>query len=234
MTASTLARRALRLVKKHAREVQATQPFHADKAALEVACPPTPAQSQAGNYRKGHVKIHGLSIAIETPAGGLRRKVAKEGHELWRVTMPAHYGYVKGSRGADGDQVDVFVGPHPFSPRVFVIDQVKEDGSFDEHKCMLGFWHRGDALNCYDASFSDKKGPQRRKNVSELTVSEFKRWVNSPATKEPLKPLGKMIWEGGLSKAGIPFPLRSRLASPGSPACSPATSFARRSLTTTA
>ena len=54
--------------------------------------------------------------------------------------MPAHYGYVRGTEGADADQVDVYVGERPDSPNVWVVNQVDADsGKFDEHKAFIGF-----------------------------------------------------------------------------------------------
>ena len=72
-----------------------------DRAA-DVAVGPE-AQAKAGNYRKGHVKLAGLDIAVESPAGSRRKPEWPE--------MTAHYGYIKRTEGADGDHVDVFLRP---------------------------------------------------------------------------------------------------------------------------
>ncbi len=158
-------------------------------ALASEAADPTPAQAEAGNYRMGHVKIGGLPFAIETPMGRERRGVSPDGEE-WSVTMPAHYGYVKGTEGADEDPVDVYLGPlaheadlHP----VFVVDQVDaETGDFDEHKVMLGFATRPEALRTYDAAFSDGRGPERRDTVTRLTFDEFKDWLGEGDTMAPM------------------------------------------------
>lgn len=69
-----------------------------------------PAQIEAGNYSKRHLKWQGLGISIETEAGGIRR--SKPGAKRpWEVTMEHPYGHILGTKGADGDPVDVFVGP---------------------------------------------------------------------------------------------------------------------------
>lgn len=53
---------------------------------------PTAAQKQAGNYRKGHVSVQGLSLAIENPKGSVRRGTDPDGKE-WSHAMSDHYGY---------------------------------------------------------------------------------------------------------------------------------------------
>src|SRR5579864_6778398 len=87
------------------------------------AVAPTEAQKEAGNYRKGHVRVHGMDLSIETPKGAKRSGKGKDG-KPWSVTMPAHYGYIRGTKGADGDHVDTYLGPHPGNPNVHVVDQV--------------------------------------------------------------------------------------------------------------
>ena len=73
--------------------------------AIAKQAAPTEAQKAAGNYRKHHVRIHGLDIALENVKGGKRSGVGHNGRR-WTVTMPAHYGYIKRTEGADGDHVD--------------------------------------------------------------------------------------------------------------------------------
>lgn len=162
-----------------------------EKAAAAVQ-EPTPAQAEAGNYKKGHLALHGLDVTIETPRGGTRRGPG------WETTMPAHYGYVKGTKGRDGDQVDVTLGsrtPAMFdgkpseaaSQPVFIVDQIDPvTGKFDEHKAFLGFHTQLEAQATYDASFSDGSGPRRRGAVTEMPFADFKDWLNSKDTTKPL------------------------------------------------
>ena len=101
--------------------------------------------------------------------------------------MPATYGYVKRSEGADGDQVDVYVGEKPDAPTVWVVDQVDaESKAFDEHKAFLGFESTEEVVKTYDAAFDDGKGPQRRGAVVEMPFDAFREWVRTGATKKPL------------------------------------------------
>lgn len=138
---------------------------------------PTQAQKEAGNYRKHHVKWAGLDIAIENPKGSMRSGANHQG-KSWSVKMPAHYGYIKRTEGADGDHVDVYLGPDLNSHRVFIVNQHDhETDKFDEHKCMIGFPNFGDARRAYVAGFSDGKGNNRIGSIKELSVEQFKDWL---------------------------------------------------------
>ncbi len=169
----------------------AAQREQVDTAAAEAAsspkndlAEPTEAQKDAGNYKMGHVKLHGMDISIETPKGGLRT-FKKDGGVTASRRMRDHYGYVRRTEGADGDHVDAFIGDQPQSPNVFVIDQVKPDGSFDEHKAMIGYPDEAAAVAAYKRNYQAdwKVGP-----VTEMPVGEFKRWAQEGDTKSPLKP----------------------------------------------
>jgi hypothetical protein len=148
---------------------------------------PTQAQKEAGNYKKGHVKLHGLDISIENPKGSDRSGVDPDG-KPWSVKMPAHYGYVKRTEGADGDHVDVYVGPNPESSRVFIVDQLDhETGKFDEHKIILGVDGLEQAASLYMAGFSDGLGGKRLGALTEMSVDGFKQWLKDGDTSRPLE-----------------------------------------------
>jgi N12 class adenine-specific DNA methylase len=154
-----------------------------EKSANEAELNPTPAQIDAGNYRLGHIKVHGLAIAIENPKGSTRSGVSPDGTK-WSNTMGGHYGYFKGTTGNDGDHVDTYVGPNPESRRVFVIDQVNQDGSFDEHKSMIGYDSPEQARESYLSSFMP--GWTGLGAMTELPVDAFKSWVKDGKKKQPL------------------------------------------------
>jgi hypothetical protein len=156
--------------------------FHGAEHTAE----PTPAQAEAGNYRKRHVKWRGLDIAIETEAGMERKGIAPNG-EPWAVTLQHPYGYVKGSLGRDGDQVDIYLGPEPKAPHVFVVDQIDPaTGKFDEHKALIGYPDEAAARAAYVAGFSDSKGEARLGAIAKLTADEFKSWLRSGKLRAPL------------------------------------------------
>ena len=147
----------------------------ADVAASQTAMP-TKAQEKAGNYRKGRFWWNGYEISIETPKG--RRR----GH--YATPMAAHYGYLRRTNGADGDQVDVFIGPNINSQLVVVIDQANRSGHFDEHKVMIGFDDEIEARAAYQRSYSPgwQVGPMRA-----MTVAKFCQWLKSGNQNVPIE-----------------------------------------------
>ena len=109
---------------------------------LKVDTNPTEAQKEAGNYKKGHIKINGFDVTIEQPSGSVRSGKDANGKE-WSQVMNNTYGYIRGTEGVDGDHIDVFLGPDMNSDMVYVVDQVNTDGSFDEHKGYDGILFLG-------------------------------------------------------------------------------------------
>lgn len=162
-----------------------------DEAAHEAATSPlndrpepTQAQAEAGNYRKGHIRFHGMDISVENPKGSTRRGVAPDGTP-WESELQSHYGYVLGSKGNDGDHVDVFVGPHADSKRVYVVDQLHDDGRFDEHKAMLGYRSEEQAREAYLANY-DAGWESHIGGITELPIGAFKSWVKDGKKRQPL------------------------------------------------
>ncbi|PWC95452.1 hypothetical protein TSO5_10525 [Azospirillum sp. TSO5] len=159
---------------------------HAARAAAQATAAPTEAQAKAGNYAKGRLKVHGLDVVIETPAGTERRGVGPDG-KPWSVRMPAHYGYVGGTKGADGDAVDVYLGPAPSAKNVYVVDQIDPaTGQFDEHKCVLGCHTEMEAAQLYRDGFSDGSGARRMGAITAMPIDQFKDWLRSGDTKNPV------------------------------------------------
>lgn len=144
---------------------------------------PSLAQIRAGNYRKGHVKALGLDISIENERGSTRSGVGPDGRQ-WSRTLNHHYGYIRGTLGADGDHMDAFLGDRPDDPQrqVFVIDQHNPDGGFDEHKVMLGFRNQRAAEQAYQSEYP--KGWQGMQRVRAMSAPEFKTWVKGAGREE--------------------------------------------------
>lgn len=136
--------------------------------------PPTKAQQIAGNYLMGDAQWHGLKLRIENPAHSAREGVDPDG-KAWSSLMKAHYGYIAGTRGADGDGIDVFLGPLPESEVAWVINQRDHKGDFDEHKVLLGFPDERSAVDAYRLSYMagwDRYGPPVR-----LSLAQLKWWL---------------------------------------------------------
>lgn len=153
---------------------------------LKVNTNPSEAQKEAGNYKKGHIKINGFDVTIEQPAGSVRSGKDANGKE-WSVTMNNTYGYIRGTKGVDGDHIDVFLGPDMNSDMVYVVDQVNTDGSFDEHKVMIGFSSLEDARSAYLSNYEE--GWQGLGNITGVALDEFKKWIDS--SKRKTKPFSE-------------------------------------------
>lgn len=147
---------------------------------LKVDTNPSEAQKEAGNYKKGHIKINGFDVTIEQPAGSVRSGKDANGKE-WSVTMNNTYGYIRGTKGVDGDHIDVFLGPDMNSDMVYVVDQVNTDGSFDEHKVMMGFPSLEDARSAYLSNYEE--GWQGLGNITGVALDGFKKWIDSSTRK---------------------------------------------------
>jgi hypothetical protein len=140
---------------------------------------PTEAQIEAGNYKKGHRRMHGLDITIENAEGTIRRGTDRDGN-AWAVKMPYDYGYFRGlgRDGADGDAMDVAVGPEEENEEAHVINQLDpETGEFDEHKTFIGFPSREAAIEAFKAGRNDN--PEKvLGEVITVPISELKRWLD--------------------------------------------------------
>ncbi len=147
---------------------------------LKVDTNPSEAQKEAGNYKKGHVKINGFDVSIEQPAGSVRSGKDASGKE-WSQVMNNTYGYIRGTESVDGDHIDVFLGPDMNSDMVYVVDQVNTDGSFDEHKVMMGFSSLEDARSAYLSNYED--GWQGLGNITGVALDGFKKWIDSSTRK---------------------------------------------------
>lgn len=160
-----------------------------EEAAAETDTNPTDAQKEAENYKTGKVQWNGLTLSIENPKGSERRKTGPDGQE-WSVTMPAHYGRILRTEGADGDHVDFYMGDVDSSDAVVIVNQVDpETMAFDEHKVILGTTARGAALKIYRDGFSDGSGDSRIGSFSELDVGRLKAWLADGDLTKPTQPI---------------------------------------------
>ncbi len=155
-----------------------------EKSSIDVN--PSEDQINADNYLKAPILLNGLKITVENPAGTKRKAE-------W-PKLKDHYGDIKRTEGADGEGVDVFIRNGSTKAEleagdVYVIDQMNKDGSFDEHKVVLGAKSSSNAKSIYKRNYS--KGWKGGGKVTKFTWDEFKGWVKSavnttkPASLEP-------------------------------------------------
>jgi putative uncharacterized protein (fragment) len=156
------------------------------KEEAKVDTNPTEAQKEAGNYKKGHIKVDGFNVTIEQPKGSVRRGKDANGKE-WETEMHNTYGYIRGTESVDGDHIDIFLSDNPTEGNVFVVDQVNKDGSFDEHKVMYGFSDMESARKAYLSNYEE--GWQGLGNITEVSKDEFKKWIDS--SKRKTKPFAE-------------------------------------------
>ena len=167
-----------------AEEHQAQRTRKEEEAKVDTN--PTDAQKEAGNYKKGHIKVDGLNITIEQPKGSIRRGTDANGKQ-WESEMHNTYGYIRGTESVDGDHIDIFLSDNPTEGKVFVVDQINKDGSFDEHKVMYGFPDMESARQAYLSNY--EKGWQGLGNITEVSKEDFKAWIDS--SKRKTKPFAE-------------------------------------------
>ena len=161
------------------------------EAEAQVNTDPSDAQKEADNYKKGHVQVGAFDVTIENPKGSVRRGVDADGKK-WETTMTHTYGYIRGTTGVDGDHIDVYISSDVDDwdgRKAFVVDQYNPDGSFDEHKVMLGFNDRDDAFSAYLSNYEDGWRNGRRLDVSAVNLEDFEKWIDS--SKRKTKPFAE-------------------------------------------
>jgi rubrerythrin len=112
--------------------------------------------------------ISGFPVVIESRAGEVRH-----GKYLFY-----HYGYIQDTKGSDGEEVDVFVGPNHNSPFVYVIKQMKapEFTTYDEDKVFLGFDSSSHAKEAYCKQYTDKHFG----GIKKFSVLDFSDKLRKP------------------------------------------------------
>jgi hypothetical protein len=131
---------------------------------------------KVGYVLEGHTEFQGLPIAIENDVGSVRKGVDKDGNP-WETEMKFPYGYLKGTKGADGEEVDVYVGPNEDAENAYIVHQLKKDtGEYDEDKVMLGMNSKEEAKKGFLAHYNSKKflGP-----IKEVPMERLVKLMNS-------------------------------------------------------
>ena len=120
--------------------------------------------SSACKVAKAHrlsrrMTFRGLNISIETDKDELRHWYDPHNKTKGSTKMTHAYGYIRRTKGVDGDHVDVYVGPNEQAKNVYVVHQMKAPDfkKYDEDKCMLGFDSADAAKKAYLANFDDAR-----------------------------------------------------------------------------
>lgn len=176
-----------------------------DEAARHVA-PQTEAQAEkpatkenvvAGNAALDHRKLGPFDVSLENRAGTTRSDL-KNTPPKWQTEMKADYGYAKGTVGHDKDHLDFYIKPgtpDDYKGPVHVVDQLKPDGSFDEHKVMVGWQNTAAARKAYMAHY--EKGWKGMGAITPSTLDEVKGWADAGGAQK-----GKFADWKGVAKKG--------------------------------
>lgn len=152
---------------------------------------PGASEAASGEYSKPRIQWQGLTIAIENPAGSVRRGRNRAG-VTWEVRMRFDYGEVLNTLGVDGDPVDVIMGPNLDAPMVYVVHQRRYNdwANYDEDKCCIGFDSQSDAEQAFLSNYNDPRflGPVTAMPVDEF-VAKVRATKNAPAMIKAIAPV---------------------------------------------
>ncbi len=111
-------------------------------------------------------------IAIENPVGSVRKWTDRDGNS-GETTMLFPYGYFADHLGADGDELDCYLGPAPDAAFVYVVHQLAKPDykKFDEDKVFVGFESEAAAKEAYLAHRND--GEQSYGGMSAIPAARF-------------------------------------------------------------
>ncbi len=105
---------------------------------------------------QGKTEVQGIPVAIENRRGSVREGKNDDGSS-WKTKFKVPYGYIEGTKGADGEEIDAYVGPDKSSTKAFVVHQKQENGKYDEDTVMLGFKSKAEAKKAIRAHYDDAK-----------------------------------------------------------------------------
>lgn len=130
-----------------------------------------------------------FQVVVENPKGSLR-----EGPN-WVQRINHDYGYIVGTKVGDGDELDCFVGCSSNSGSFYVIEQAKEDGTFDEYKIMLKFSSATEALEAYKSNY--RPNWNRILSIKEIPMEHFWAWYEGLIRSKRIKFVAKNQFFGG-------------------------------------
>ena len=125
--------------------------------------------------RKGHINFQGLDIRVQNPSGTLRSGISPSG-QPWETSMEADYGYIAGTEGKDGEDVDVFVGPDKDAQSAYIITIMKPPSfeNIDEQKVMLGYNTGAEAKRAFMRHYDS---PKFFGSMTAMTMTDFKKKI---------------------------------------------------------
>ena len=136
----------------------------------------------------------GMPITIEYRAGERRTIRNADGDVVYDRTMKHDYGYLDGTTGRDGDEIDVIVGPDESANAVYVCDMrdlgPDVDKREDEDKVCLGFTSESDARNAFLAMYP----PSFLADVETIPLETFKEQLDAGVFAGSMATDGEQHW----------------------------------------
>lgn len=160
-------------------ETQISAAFDQQQRQLETQTPDEPLMlNKQGAAHKLHARLtfQGLLVSIETGKGRHRHWHDPHTGEGGKTKMRYPYGYIRRTKGMDGDHVDVVIGPKESAENVFVfmINKAPDFIERDEEKCFLGFDSKEKARSVFDSMYDDKRF---FRSVKTMPFETFKKRV---------------------------------------------------------
>ena len=140
--------------------------------------------------------FRGLGIVVEWPKGSVR--VGEDEHgKKWKRKMEADYGYIPSTVAAgDKEGLDVYIGDDIASDKVFVVEQLTEEGKLDEYKMLLGFPDLDTAYETYLKHYPEDWDETRVGEVSEVPFTfAFDKIEEHQAENEGENPVPETLKE---------------------------------------
>lgn len=152
-----------------------------DPLELERAARASDAEYPGGTVQAA-LAAKGIETVIETHKGQQRRFANFRG-----INVPFDYGYIVGTSGADGDEVDCYIGPALSAPFAYVVDQNKVGSlsEYDECKVFLGFTTIQQAKAAYLAGHTHSAAIFR--DITQMTLDELKSWLAKGQVTKPVR-----------------------------------------------
>lgn len=162
---------------------------------IDAGHPADQAVAIAHEFARRHARADAafadVPVAVETPEGSARHWEQSDGRAGRTVMMGCHYGYFPGTVGEDGEGVDVFLGPRPDAPEVYVVHQMAapDFDHYDEDKVMAGFASADDARRAFLDHYDD---PRFLGSMSSFPTGELAERLRRPGglradSAEPLR-----------------------------------------------
>ncbi len=130
---------------------------------------------KAAHKLQGKIDFQGLPISIENRKGSVRHWYDPLKDEHGETKMYYAYGYIRATKGNDGDSIDCYIGPNKESRKVFVVYQNNpKTGKFDENKILLGFDSAREAKAAYLRQYDD---PKFFGSMKEMPFDDFQEKV---------------------------------------------------------